>query len=206
MRYICKKHSDSGLFFYFNGDTQQYIGHNYWNKGNLLYMNIPKCASSSISDYLAKVQEKIDAPKSTFRLTFLREPIARLKSAFRMKHRNLCGVMSDKDIIEKYMGYLQGGVIPYENYNDMLHFVPQHVFYSFLKIKFDFVGTVEQIEAGIEQINGILGVSETIRNENQSEASKEFNTLLDRQIEKNKQFFEKFLKEDFSLYHSVKHN
>jgi hypothetical protein len=114
--------------------------------------------------------------------------------------------MSSKEIIEKYMGFLRGKIIPYENYNDMLHFIPQSVFYNFFDIKFDFVGTVENIVAGIEEINYALGVNEVITRENRSEASVEFIELLDRYIEENKEFVDEFLKEDLLLYNSIVYN
>ena len=203
MKYICKKYLDNSLYFYFGEDLKKCTGHNFWQNDSLLFLNIPKCASTSISNYLKNIENQLDTSKKQFKFVFLRNPMDRLMSAFTMKHANLTGHWSNKKIIEKYMGFLLGNKIPHESYNDMMHFIPQHVFIDALNIKFDFIGTVENIENDIKKINNILNVNGVIKYENLSPRDNNFIISLKQEIQKNLPYIQDYLNKDITLYNSL---
>ena len=135
----------------FNNDATQCQFHHFYRSNHVTLFNIPKCASTTLKGYFDFLSEQCSQGHKT--LVFLREPFARLKSAFRMKCYNEYGTDSFTKIICKYQNFLQGENIPYKHYNDMIHFIPQSSFIDAVGIQFDFVGRLENLQASISTLN-----------------------------------------------------
>jgi len=187
----------------FNNDDTQCQFHHFYRSKHVTLFNMPKCASTTIKDYFDFLSGKLSQGHKT--LVFLREPFARLRSAFRMKCYNEYGTNSFTNIICKYQNFLQGENIPYEHYNDMIHFIPQSSFIDAVGIQFDFEGILENLQESISTLNTKWDIDNYIlkhknKNDFNQEQNDQFNEEYEKNLQTNKTFYTDFLDRDIKLY------
>ena len=193
----------------FNGDETQCQFHHFYKSEHLTIFNIPKCASTTLKSYFEFLTKHLH--KGHMKLLFLREPYARIKSAFKMKCSNEKGTESFTNIVLKYQDYLQGKLVPYDKYNDMIHFIPQHSYMEAFGDKFDFVGSVENLGHAIKQLNTNWNIQDynlNYENKNTFEDAEQqqFDHEYEKILQDNKTFYKKFLERDIKLYETYIRN
>jgi len=187
----------------FNNDDSQCQFHKFHKNENITLFNMPKCASTSLGEYFQFLcQQPLQGHK---KLLFLREPHARLKSAFRMKCYNELRSDNFDSTITKYLSFLQGETIPYANYNDMIHFIPQTSFIDCVKINFDYVHRIENLQQSINELNTAFNIKEyTVKHNNSNKLDQQQNDQFEKayrkNFETNKKFYTDFLQKDIALY------
>lgn len=193
----------------FNGDDTQCQFHHFYTNEHLTIYNIPKCASTTLKSYFKFLSHNLHQGHS--KLLFLREPYARIKSAFKMKCGNEKGTNSFTKVIQRYQDYLQGESVPYEKYNDMMHFIPQHSYVEAFGDKFDFIASVENLQQSITQLNTNWNIKDyklNYENQNSFDDAEEeqFNREYEKILLDNQIFYKKFLEEDIKLYETYIRN
>jgi len=187
----------------FNNDDSQCQFHKFHRNENITLFNMPKCASTSLTQYFEFLcQQKLQGHKT---LLFLREPYSRLKSAFRMKCSNELSSGNFDSIIAKYFSFLQGETIPYAHYNDMIHFIPQTNFIDSVNIKFDYIYKIENLQRSIDDLNSVFEIKDfKVKHMNENKLDERQNGLFEeayrKNFETNKNFVTDFLEKDVKLY------
>ena len=195
--------STEHLEIQFNNDKSQCQFHKFHRNKNITLFNMPKCASTTLGEYFQFLcQQPLQGHKT---LLFLREPYSRLKSAFRMKCSNELRDDNFNSTIAKYLSFLQGETIPYAHYNDMIHFIPQTSFIDSVKIKFDYVHRIENLQRSVDQLNTALNVKQyTVKHINKNKLDQQQNDQFEEayreNFETNKTFYTGFLQKDVALY------
>ena len=197
------KLSKSHIEIFFNNDKKNCTFHHFYTSDHITLLNIPKCASTSLLNYFNAIKNLVHHGNRY--IVFLRDPLQRIKSAFKMKCRN---EYSNKDFsytISKYQNFLFKSSVPYQHYNDMIHFIPQIDFIKCLNKKFDFIGNTKNLQHSINQLNTLLNVKNfTISSENSNTLSYEdnvrFNDAFNRIYHDNKKLYDDYLKEDQKFY------
>ena len=187
----------------FNGDETQCQFHHFYKSEHVTIFNIPKCASTTLKFYFNFLNTHLQ--EGHRKLLFLREPYSRIKSAYKMKCRNEKGTDSFTNIVRRYQDYLEGKPVPYEKYNDLMHFIPQHSYVDAFGCEFDFVGSVENLQQSIDQLNINWNIKDyKLKYENQNSfddaEEKQFEHEYEKILGANETFYKKYLEKDIKLY------
>jgi len=200
------KSSEQHLEFFFNANFTQSTFHTFHRHKHLTIFNIPKCASTSLAKYFDHTSNHYKG--TPINVSFVRNPIERLASAFKMKCKNEYGTASVREIIEKYQRFLMGETVPRAHYNDMIHFVPQSDFIRSSGLEFDFVFKVENLQESIDFLSRFLKIDHyKIEQSNKTNFTKadleEFQKQFTRAYSENKDFYDRFLLADNYLYQNA---
>ena len=128
-----------------------------------------------------------------------------------MKCRNEKGTDSFTNIVRRYQDYLEGKPVPYEKYNDLMHFIPQHSYVDAFGCEFDFVGSVENLQQSIDQLNINWNIKDyKLKYENQNSfddaEEKQFEHEYEKILGANETFYKKYLEKDINLYETYIRN
>ena len=96
-------------------------------------------------------------------------------------------------------------IIPYAHYNDIIHFIPQTSFIDSVKIKFDYVHRIENLQRSVDQLNTDLHIKQyTVKHINKNKLDQQQNDQFEEayreNFETNKTFYTGFLQKDVALY------
>lgn len=205
MRYLLSKLGDSLQFKFYNKD-QTATAKYHCSKprvDNLLFVNIPKCATQTIAAWAAQMATRDGKIEVPYRFTILREPYGRLKSAFAY---GVGAKYQYKFTVEDIGDWFFGKNLPEElspNQVDLLvHFVPQHIFIDNSPITIDnwfSTGDMRQLRFTLSHISGCnIGWQE----ENRSRYTEDFTIKYNKWFKNNHQYIDNYLRADCELYRS----
>ncbi len=206
MRYLLSKLGDSLQFKFYEKDQTATAKYHCSRPrlDNLLFVNIPKCASQTVAAWAAQMATrdgKIDVP---YRFTILREPYGRLKSAFAY---GTGAKYQYKFTVEDIGNWFLGNNLPDElspNQVDLLvHFVPQHIFIDNSPITIDnwfSTGDMRQLRQILSKLSGI---DIKWMQENTSRYTQEFTIKYNQWFASNENYIHSYLQKDLQLYKDV---
>ena len=206
MQYLLSKLGDNLQFkFYDKNQTSTAKYHcSRPRVDNLLFVNIPKCATQTIAAWAAQMATRDGKIEVPYKFTILREPYGRLKSAFAY---GVGAKYQYKFTVEDIGNWFLGNNLPDElspNQLDLLvHFVPQHEFIANSPITIDnwfSTGDMRQLRQILSKLSGI---DIKWMQENTSRYTQEFTIKYNQWFASNENYIHSYLQKDLQLYKDV---
>ena len=206
MQYLLSKLGDSLQFKFYNKD-QTATAKYHCSKprvDNLLFVNIPKCATQTIAAWAAQMATRDGKIEVPYRFTILREPYGRLKSAFAY---GVGAKYQYKFTVEDIGNWFLGKQLPDKfspNQVDLLvHFVPQHEFIANAPIKIDHYCSTGDMRQLRHILSALSGIDIKWMQENTSRYSTQFTIEYNKWFSSNEKYIHSYLQKDLILYKDV---
>jgi len=206
VKYLLSKVSDNLQFRFFDR-FQTATAKYHCSKprvDNLLFVNIPKCATQTIAAWAAQMATRDGKIEVPYKFTILREPYGRLKSAFAY---GVSAKYQYKFTVEDIGNWFIGEELPLEftpNQLDLLvHFVPQHEFVANAPIEIEHYFSTGDMRQLRHILSALSGIDIKWMQENTSRYSTQFNIEYNKWFSSNEQYIHSYLQKDLTLYKDV---
>lgn len=203
MQYLLSKIGDSLQFRFYNKEQTATARYHCSRPtvDNLLFVNVPKCATQTILAWSAQMATRDGIIKDPYKFTILREPYGRLKSAFAY---GVGAKYQYKFTVEDIGNWFFGKNLPHEltpNHVDLfVHFVPQKVFIDNSPIAIEHWYSTGDMRQLRRKLSSVSGINIQWMQENTSRYTEDFTIKYNKWFSENKEQIDNYLSQDCDLF------